>query len=164
MLCFCGHTATLTTLFKTPHFLSLHFKSAGFISLRPGSTTPLLASQNAKQADPPELVLGHVGFFWPSYHLLDNSSSHVADENVLNILRLNSNPPCRIISMEVNDPDLDAFESSTHAQLRARELGKIEASNSQSSAKHSCPCVDGKIGQWSWFRCLWILYSCTTSS
>ena len=26
--------------------------------------------------------------------------------------------------MEVNDPDLDAFESATHAQLRARELGK----------------------------------------
>ena len=29
--------------------------------------------------------------------------------------------------MEVNDPDLDAFESATRAQLRARELGKIEA-------------------------------------
>ena len=29
--------------------------------------------------------------------------------------------------MEVNDPDLDAFESATHAQLRARELGKIGA-------------------------------------
>ena len=29
--------------------------------------------------------------------------------------------------MEVNDPDLDAFESATCAQLRARELGKIEA-------------------------------------
>ena len=26
-----------------------------------------------------ELVLDHPGFFWPSYHLLDNSSSHVAD-------------------------------------------------------------------------------------
>ena len=29
--------------------------------------------------------------------------------------------------MDVNDPDLDAFESATCAQLRARELGKIEA-------------------------------------
>ena len=29
--------------------------------------------------------------------------------------------------MEVNDPDLDAFESAIRAQLRARELGKIEA-------------------------------------
>ena len=29
--------------------------------------------------------------------------------------------------MEVNDPDLDAFETATRAQLRARELGKIEA-------------------------------------
>ena len=28
--------------------------------------------------------------------------------------------------MEVNDPDLDALESATRAQLRARELGKIE--------------------------------------
>ena len=48
----------------------------------------------------------------------------------------------------VNDPDLGAFESSTHAQLRVRELGKFEASNSQSSAKHSCPgcpCINGKI-------------------
>ena len=26
-----------------------------------------------------ELVLDRLGFFWPSYHLLDNSSSHVAD-------------------------------------------------------------------------------------
>ena len=29
--------------------------------------------------------------------------------------------------MEVNDPDPDAFESATCAQLRGRELGKIEA-------------------------------------
>ena len=29
--------------------------------------------------------------------------------------------------MEVNDRDLDAFESATRAQFRARELGKIEA-------------------------------------
>ena len=29
--------------------------------------------------------------------------------------------------MEVNDPDLDAFESASLAQLQARELGKIEA-------------------------------------
>ena len=29
--------------------------------------------------------------------------------------------------MEVDDPDLDAFESATRAQLRARELGKIGA-------------------------------------
>ena len=29
--------------------------------------------------------------------------------------------------MEVNDPDLDASESATRAQLRARELGKIGA-------------------------------------
>ena len=29
--------------------------------------------------------------------------------------------------MEVDDSDLDAFESATRAQLRARELGKIEA-------------------------------------
>ena len=29
--------------------------------------------------------------------------------------------------MDVNDPDLDAFESANHAQLRARESGKIEA-------------------------------------
>ena len=29
--------------------------------------------------------------------------------------------------MEVNDADLDAFETATRAQLRARELGKIEA-------------------------------------
>ena len=29
--------------------------------------------------------------------------------------------------MEVNDSDLDAFESATRAQLRASELGKIEA-------------------------------------
>ena len=29
--------------------------------------------------------------------------------------------------MEVNDPDLDAFESASRAQLRARESGKIEA-------------------------------------
>ena len=29
--------------------------------------------------------------------------------------------------MEANDPNLDAFESATRAQLRARELGKIEA-------------------------------------
>ena len=29
--------------------------------------------------------------------------------------------------MKVDDPDSDAFESATYAQLRARELGKIEA-------------------------------------
>ena len=29
--------------------------------------------------------------------------------------------------MMVDDPGFDAFESATHAQLRARELGKIEA-------------------------------------
>ena len=29
--------------------------------------------------------------------------------------------------MEINDPDLDAFEFATSAQLRARELGKIGA-------------------------------------
>ena len=29
--------------------------------------------------------------------------------------------------MEVNDPDLDTFESATRAQLRAREFGKIGA-------------------------------------
>ena len=29
--------------------------------------------------------------------------------------------------MEVDDPDLDAFGSATRAQLRAREIGKIEA-------------------------------------
>ena len=29
--------------------------------------------------------------------------------------------------MEVDDPGLDAFESATPAQLRARELGKIQA-------------------------------------
>ena len=29
--------------------------------------------------------------------------------------------------MEVDDPDWDAFESATWAQLWARELGKIEA-------------------------------------
>ena len=28
---------------------------------------------------------------------------------------------------EVNDTDLDAFEPATHAQLQARELGKIKA-------------------------------------
>ena len=71
----------------------------------------------------PELMLDRPGFFWPSYHPLDNSSSQVADWNVLNILLLNSNPPRRITSMEVNDPDLDAFESASRA-LRARELSK----------------------------------------
>ena len=30
--------------------------------------------------------------------------------------------------MEINDPDLDAFESATGAQLRIRELGKIKVS------------------------------------
>ena len=40
---------------------------------------------------------------------------------------MNSNPPRRITSIEVNGPDLHAFESATHAQLRAREQGKIEA-------------------------------------
>ena len=29
--------------------------------------------------------------------------------------------------MEVNDPDLDAFELATSAQFQARELGKNEA-------------------------------------
>ena len=29
--------------------------------------------------------------------------------------------------MEVNDPDLDAFESASRAHFRARESGKIEA-------------------------------------
>ena len=29
--------------------------------------------------------------------------------------------------MEFDDPDLDAFESASHAQLQARKLGKIEA-------------------------------------
>ena len=29
--------------------------------------------------------------------------------------------------MEVNDPDVDAFEYATHAQLWDRELGKVEA-------------------------------------
>ena len=29
--------------------------------------------------------------------------------------------------MEVNDPNLDTFESATHAQLQARELAKIGA-------------------------------------
>ena len=74
-----------------------------------------------------ELVLDRPAFFWQSYHLLDNSSSHVADLNVLNILRLNSNPPRRITSMEVNHLDLDAFDSATRAQLPARELGKFQA-------------------------------------
>ena len=29
--------------------------------------------------------------------------------------------------MEVNNPDLDALESATNAQLGARELGEVEA-------------------------------------
>ena len=29
--------------------------------------------------------------------------------------------------MEIDDPDLDAFESATRTQFRARELGKIKA-------------------------------------
>ena len=41
--------------------------------------------------------------------------------------------------MEVNDPDSDAFELATRAQLQARELGKIEALIPISSAKRSCP-------------------------
>ena len=55
--------------------------------------------------------------------MLDNSRGHVAELNVLNILRLNSNSPRRTTSMEVDDPDLDAFETTSRAQLRARELG-----------------------------------------
>ena len=39
--------------------------------------------------------------------------------------------------MEVDDPDLDAFETSTRAQLRARELGKIEA-----AMRHLFPIFD----------------------
>ena len=31
------------------------------------------------------------------------------------------------MSMEDDGPDLDALESTTHAQLQARELGKIAA-------------------------------------
>ena len=53
--------------------------------------------------------------------MLDNSSGHVAESKCLKRLRLNSNPPRRVTSMEVDDPDLDAFESATRAQLRARE-------------------------------------------
>ena len=77
-----------------------------------------------------EFVLDSPGFFGdfsPSYHLLHNSSNHIAELIVLNILRLNSNPPRRITSMEVNGPDLDAFESATHTQIRAWGLGKIAA-------------------------------------
>ena len=75
-----------------------------------------------------ELVLHSQGFFHyfqQSYHMLDNSSGHKAELNILNILRLNLNSPRRITSIEVDGPDLDAFESTTCAQLRARELCKI---------------------------------------
>ena len=65
-----------------------------------------------------ELVLQRLGFSWPSYHRLHNSNSHVADQNILKILRLNSNQPRRINSMEINDPNLDAFEPAIRAQLR----------------------------------------------
>ena len=57
--------------------------------------------------------------------MLDNSSGHKAELNVLNILRLNLNSPRRITSIAVDGPDLDAFESTACAQLRARELCKI---------------------------------------
>ena len=35
-----------------------------------------------------ELVLDHPGFFWPSYHLLDNSSSHVAELKCLKYFKI----------------------------------------------------------------------------
>ena len=67
-----------------------------------------------------------------------NSSCHIAELNVLNILGLSWNTPHRITSMEVYDPDLDAFESATYAQLQARELGKIKAFICN-LGQHSCP-------------------------
>ena len=47
--------------------------------------------------------------------------------------------------MVVDGPDLDALESASDAQIRARELGKIRCINSQSSPKRLCPWVDRKI-------------------
>ena len=47
--------------------------------------------------------------------------------------------------MEVDDPVLDAFESATRAQLRDRELGKIEECIPILWPKSSCPWVEGNI-------------------
>ena len=55
------------------------------------------------------------------------NSPHVAELKYFKHFKNNSNPPRRITSMQVDDPDLDAFESANGTQLRARELGKIEA-------------------------------------
>ena len=44
----------------------------------------------------------------------------------------------------VNDPDLDAFESAIRAQLRARELGKIEALIPNLRPNASVPEATGK--------------------
>ena len=46
--------------------------------------------------------------------------------------------------MEVNDPDLDAFETATRAQLRARELGKIGALISNLRPNAPVPAEMGK--------------------
>ena len=71
-----------------------------------------------------ELVLDSPGFchdFWPSQHLLDSSSCHVVELNVLNILKLNSNPPFQWRLMVRQGTDLDALIYATHTQLQARE-------------------------------------------
>ena len=79
----------------------------------------------------PELMLDRLGFFWQSYHLLDNSSSHIAELKCLKYFKIEFETTTqKITSMKVDDPDLDSFESAstaTSAQLQARELGKIEA-------------------------------------
>ena len=47
--------------------------------------------------------------------------------------------------MEVNGPDLDAFESATRAQLRARELGKIGALIPNLRPNAPVPAAMGKL-------------------
>ena len=60
---------------------------------------------------------------------------------------MNSNPPLRITSLEVNESDFDFFKSSARAQLGARESGNIAAFIEVYLifGQRSCPSLDGKL-------------------
>ena len=53
---------------------------------------------------------------WAFPAMLDNLSGHVAELKCPKYFKIETNPPRRITLMEVDDPDLDAFESTTRAQ------------------------------------------------
>ena len=97
---------------STTVFLSSHLDPlVGWSQCHWASVGPLLDSP------------GFFSNFLQSQHLLDNSSCHISELKCFKPFKIEFESTT---SMKVNsNDDLDALESSTHAQLQARELKSL---------------------------------------